>query len=415
MGRYRLQSSEMTDLVREELACFDRFLTQRFLGEQEPRVAPVTARKYGDIVRGALGWLTRERGVPVERLSLRLLLPDSTRSAAEMPFAHLVWLTDERGIAPATEATALRAFIALAKFLYHGQSRADPGEGMTPYQDLEVVTEMRKLAKDAKARWRIAPACADTSAKWLAWPEYLACVEQLRIEAGAGRDSSGRLRSAKAVAWSVQTYLLFAVLASVPDRQRTLRELVLGTTLRREPMSAAALQNVGGTSSAPERGEAAMCATAAGATNLYHIRHTAKDYKTGKDYGERPPLLIPPTLSQALDAWADQWRAELAPAHDYFFTQKNGRPFSAESLYQTFSNTAWRLSGKKTNPHLIRDMVVTHLRSGDASERELEALAIYMGHSLTTQKTSYDRRTKAEKVAPAVTLLQRMNDDAKAL
>ena len=177
-------------------------------------------------------------------------------------------------------------------------------------------------------------------------------------------------------------------------------------------MSAAALQNVDGASSMSDSSGPVVCSSAGRVTNLYHIRHTAKDYKTGKDYGERPPLLIPPTLSRALDAWADRWRAELSPAHDYFFTQKNGQPFSAESLYQTFSNTAWRLSGKKTNPHLIRDMVVTHLRSGDASERELEALAIYMGHSLTTQKTSYDRRTKAEKVAPAVALLQRMNNDA---
>jgi len=61
---------------------------------------------------------------------------------------------------------------------------------------------------------------------------------------------------------------------------------------------------------------------------------------------------------------------------------------------------------------LIRDMIVTYLRSGDASERELEALAIYMGHSIAMQRDSYDRRTKAQKVEPAVELLQLVNTSA---
>ena len=59
-------------------------------------------------------------------------------------------------------------------------------------------------------------------------------------------------------------------------------------------------------------------------------------------------------------------------------------------------------------------MIVTYLRSGDASERELEALAIYMGHSIQMQRDSYDRRTKAQKVEPAVELLQLVNTNAAA-
>jgi hypothetical protein len=54
-------------------------------------------------------------------------------------------------------------------------------------------------------------------------------------------------------------------------------------------------------------------------------------------------------------------------------------------------------------------MIVTHVRQSDASEKELEALALYMGHSITMQRNSYDRRTMQEKVAPAVVLLQTMN------
>ena len=35
---------------------------------------------------------------------------------------------------------------------------------------------------------------------------------------------------------------------------------------------------------------------------------------------------------------------------------------------------------------------------GGASEKQLQALAIYMGHSVEMQRNTYDRRSKAEKV-----------------
>lgn len=36
----------------------------------------------------------------------------------------------------------------------------------------------------------------------------------------------------------------------------------------------------------------------------------------------------------------------------------------------------------------------------------MEALALYMGHSVAMQSRTYDRRSKAQKVTPAVELLQ---------
>ena len=67
---------------------------------------------------------------------------------------------------------------------------------------------------------------------------------------------------------------------------------------------------------------------------------------------------------------------------------------------------------KRTNPHLLRDAVVTHARESAASEKELEALALFMGHSLSMQRSSYDRRTMAQKVGPAVSLLQSLSQSS---
>jgi hypothetical protein len=60
------------------------------------------------------------------------------------------------------------------------------------------------------------------------------------------------------VAASLQRYLIVAILSVVPDRQRTLRELEVGRTL---------LQQEDGS---------------------WVIKHSAADYKTGKQYGGAP-------------------------------------------------------------------------------------------------------------------------------
>ena len=52
------------------------------------------------------------------------------------------------------------------------------------------------------------------------------------------------------------------------------------------------------------------------------IRHGAGDYKTGRSYGERPPLVIAPHVYPELEAWMDTWRAELSPKHNFLFSRR---------------------------------------------------------------------------------------------
>ena len=53
--------------------------------------------------RGMLGWLHRERGVPLEQLSLSALLPSSGREGVSLVFDYLLWLSTERDISVRTE------------------------------------------------------------------------------------------------------------------------------------------------------------------------------------------------------------------------------------------------------------------------------------------------------------------------
>ena len=42
--------------------------------------------------------------------------------------------------------------------------------------------------------------------------------------------------------------------------------------------------------------------------------------------------------------------------------RQNGAPLSQQGVHKIFSTTAYRFTGKKCNPHLVRDSIVTYLR-----------------------------------------------------
>lgn len=290
----------------------------------------------------------------------------------------------------------LRGLTKLLKFRFRFDSTTEAGYGETSFNDIPVVRELRKLHRDANKLQRVAPHSSSLEKKWLSWPEYLQVVQSLQAELETllkEYDGDDPLPDQESYTWAqrkiaaaFQRYLVLAIFSNVPDRQRTIRELEIGRTFVRSDDS------------------------------VWTIRHAPDDYKTGKTYGERPPLQLAPSLTGLLDDFVRRWRVCLKPTsgHNKLFCQvRTGNPFTADSVYQTVGRACFAATGKRTNPHLLRDMIVTHIREhSEASEQQLEALALFMGHSLAVQRSSYDRRTLKTKVAPAVHLLQSVNAGA---
>ncbi len=379
-SKFALSTTETTESLRKELKCFSTFMTHKFFKQQEARVLPVTAQKVETVVKQWLGWMHRQQDHSLESLCLNTLIPTKEKDGVVPTYDYLTWLVDERNVTPGWESCVCAAAIQLAKFLYHKESTIDPSDGGKPYSDIPVINELRKLSKDSRKRSKVASPPADESLKWLDWSQYLDVCRVLKQEAIITKEQSGKLKDQ---AWALQKMLMFNILASCPDRQRTIRDLQFNKTLFKE-------------------------------NEQWVIKHTEHDYKTGKAYGARPPLVISAHIYRDLEEYLFTLRAELQPQHSFVFTQKNGKPLTAQSFHKLFTRAVWRLTGKKMNPHLVRDSIVTHLRRGvdgaeDASEKELESLAMYMGHSLATQRDSYDRRTKSQKVEPAIGLLNRVN------
>jgi hypothetical protein len=376
--KYSLSKNELTPGLVQEFEQLFKFGTERFYGAQAEPIAAVTAEKYADHVRGMLGYLVNIQGEPMETMSLKALVPSVGRDGVIPAFNYVQWLVKERQIAVRTELLVLRAILYVAKFVHHDASHIVPGSGEKTYSDLDVVKELRALINSRRKASKVAPRVADEKAKWIDWEEYLMIVSELRKETGALLPDGSR-RGNKDIAWSLQKYLIFAILSCIPDRQRTIRELKIDRTLFKE------------------------------SGNQYVIRHRPEDYKTGKSYGERAPLFISESITADVDLFLGTYRQYLEPEHDFLFTQANGQPLTDKSLYKLFWTTCYRITGKRLSPHMVRDVVITHLRGTNASERELEALAIYMGHSVTIQKSTYDRRSKQDKVQPAVNLLESLN------
>jgi hypothetical protein len=197
---------------------------------------------------------TRMPAVTADELGLHHLFSDSSRSSAAVAFNFLEYLRNQRGVSASYEvrnrgaerwgvtdslliydtvdghglvqANVCRSLIKLAKFLCHDECvrMMDEGgnvDGRYPYKT-ELLTELRKMLKDAQTRQKTASHVSDEAKKWIDWPQLLWCVDQLRLQCTT-TTATGNARAPKAVAQAYQRYLIVAILSCVPDRQRTIR------------------------------------------------------------------------------------------------------------------------------------------------------------------------------------------------
>jgi hypothetical protein len=376
--------------LSHELVEFMDFMTKPSTLSQEQPIRHATAEVYLRHAKLFLGWYIQNHDcMNTSAASIYDIIPNKEKQSADPILQFILWLRNSRSISVSYEANLLRGLIKLIKFRFSRESKADPAYGEKSFDDIPLVRELRKLHRDANKRQTLSPRSSDEDRKWLTWSEYLQVIQSVKKEVirlvedydadpPTSSDVSPRKRK---IATVYQYYLVLAFLACVPDRQRTFRELDLNRSF---------VKNV--------------------EQNIWTIKHGPDDYKTGRTYGDRPPLTLSPELVPAIDDFLDRWRPCLQPITDSLFVQpRTGKPLSQDSIYQIVARNCYKYTGKRTNPHLLRDMIVTHVRDSNASEKQLEALALYMGHSIQMQRTSYDRRTLTRKVAPAVELLENVN------
>jgi hypothetical protein len=394
-GRYKKLASELNAFVN--------FMTRPSTTAQEDPIRPATAEVYERHARLFLGWCVSVHNAttPPASISLWDIIPNADKDSATLIINFVMWLRSDRNSSVRYEANVLRGLNKLLKFRFANESQSDPMYGDKAFHDIPMIREIRKLHRTANQQGKLAPASSDESTKWLTWPEYLQVVQLCKQDLeqllqnytisstafAVGKEEVPVIATDKItakqrkIAIAFQKFLVLSLFTNIPDRQRTVRECELGKSFVKDDK-----------------------------TNLWCIRHAPNDYKTGKTYGDRPPMLLSRDLSESMDVFVTTWRACLQPKTNMLFCQqRTGNSLTKDSVYAIVSRACYEKMGRKTNPHLLRDMLVTHVRETNASEKELEALALFMGHSIQMQRSSYDRRTLERKVAPAIELLQAVN------
>ena len=407
---YALKPQDCCESFRADMQAFEESLTQLSFQQTCSVLTKSTAKIHRRNILSAMGWLKEfgaNYGAEFE-MQLKALVPNPEAEGAQVAFSFLSWLRNDRSCSPKTEMFVLNTFKRLAKYLYKSEQpasgRSRPSE--KHFGHLGVMRELQALEHQVSHRAKSAKPSSDINRKWLDWPFFLEAVERLRAECRP-LTSQGKKRAPGAIAKSWQRYLLCKMMSVIPDRQRTFRELEIGRTFVQVPMSqfdrTFALE------------AAEMEAAGVKCEEIWAIKHSSEDYKTGSTYGERPLLPLGPGLSREVDEFVGKWRVHLCKGnHQFLFCRKDGFPLAERDIWFLLTQAMRRVAGKAVNPHLVRDMVVTHVRSQDVSYKQLESLALYMGHSVKQQQSTYDKRSKAQKVSPAVSLLNTIASSASS-
>ena len=425
--KYGLQKGYETNYPKlaSELEEFYIFMTEPNTFSQENPIRAATAKVYMNHAKLFLGWccsiketnatehntnqnnnngknfneqatMTAAEEVKAE-FSLFDFVPNKEKESSNDIIQFIIWLRS-REVSVSYEANLLRGIIKLLKYRFSKESDSDPLDGKNTFDDIPIIKEIRKLHRDANQRQRLAPRSSDETKKWITWGDYLDVTRNTKNEVLAmingyktllpskrkyAKGDTDRIYSLQQIriAEAYQRYLILAIFSSIPDRQRTIRELEIGRTLLKDS-----------------------------ATGCWMIKHGPADYKTGKHYGERPAMHLAEELNPIIDDFIANWRPSLNPSTQFLLVQsRTGRPMTGDSIFTRVARCCFKYTGKSVNPHLLRDIIVTHVRDTDASEKELEALALYMGHSVEMQRSSYDRRTLSTKIAPAIELIKSVN------
>ncbi|HEY9658314.1 MAG TPA: hypothetical protein V6C65_07675, partial [Allocoleopsis sp.] len=268
LGEYRLgavASDVIPVSLRQELDAFYTFLVSPSHRHQaRDVVGQSTADQYLQQLLLILGWLYRVQQVPLAELSLTSVVEfvplrsqsgeaSAVAAATERTLAgveeYLRWLQAEqldspqpaspqagggRGSqSPRTALKVLLTVVAVAKFLYHGETDYPR---VTQYQDIPVIERLRQAQQKVIERIRTQPLVSDPAQTQIDRAEFLTLVEALRAECAPRFLQStqsqqqgttlGPTRSLAAIAQSYQRFLLAALLAYLPpQRQRVYRQL----------------------------------------------------------------------------------------------------------------------------------------------------------------------------------------------
>ena len=424
--------------LANELKLFERFRSENH------NCSFRTIQKDISIIYRILGWLHRYKDIPLEDLSLDLIIKfiklnvfyshfrdekgeinyqDYVNRKA-MVRQEAVELANENrklieeyldfiGGHPNTKVIVIGLCIAVAKFIFRGEIGTDEYINDT---DLPIVRRLNQLSNifSKKAKSTL-PSVAHAD-KSISWQETFNILEVLRKRIHCLKTEyvyipkqtnkqriCKKLRSKNAIINDLQIFLSLAFMVLIPtDRARTYYELEIGKTFVYGIYKDGKFTPV----------EKLQDKTVA----IWYIHLMPDDYKTGKIYKEywgiMPNIQFDHNhnLYSYIDKWINEGRQYGGKCnHDYFFRQIK--------RYKALTTVDWNVrikaifvqeTGIPVTPKELRKMYITHLNNKGATNTELKGAAYAMHHSQKMQEGVYNSQTIMDRVQPIQEFNERM-------
>jgi hypothetical protein len=320
-----------------------------------------------------------------------------------------------------TKKIYVQSVIALAKYVYRDQT----DKTMTlSFEDIPIITRLRVFHAelDKKNNNRNS---SKTINKYIPWDEVLQAFEKLRFEAGLTKIQCRKEkytftknRRMSAIAKSLQDCVLLGMYILVPPpRQRVIRELELGRTLK---YGLFINENFTPAEKLPNPDEA-----------KYYIHLQPQDYKTGDTYGEWLGEFPNTQFSDGtcfydyLGRWLfkgyqddnGNWhgmRSILAreDTKTVFVAERTGESYPQQRMTVKIKNLFYRWTGVPLSPHDLRHIYRSYIENPDtgATHGEKESAAFWMRHSDKMAKKVYAHLDCKDKLVLGANLSQRINE-----
>lgn len=422
----KVEGDVINSALQTQLDDLHAFMTDGRMGGEQLKEVSASNNLKG--ILQALGWVHRIEGIPLADLRLETLVPfvklrisiedltsldqwaiqswfarEQAKRLADQIEAnvrkYLNWrdsrIPGNPSLHPDSKLNSIKGWLVAAKYVYRNETDQDETDD---FEDIPAVRRLRKLSRELVKQGKNVSNVVNHDLKMVSWSTLLSAVERLRVEAELARfESNGKQRSQTAQTKSMQRFLLLSFMSILPpDRQRTYRELRVGKTLVKGKL-------VGSMFTPVER-------MADPQNAKWYIHLEAPDYKTGETYGtwwgEVPDVNYgdEKTFYDYIDEWLHKWRQVLAPNHQYFFTQPNGKPLTDGSLKTIIKSTLYRLLHVPVTPHILRNMFITYLYEQKVPGHVLDSAALAMHHSRRMQAKSYNKQEQFDKLSPSFAL-----------
>jgi hypothetical protein len=275
-----------------------------------------------------VGYVTRVRGSKISSLD-QLLTQDLLRE-------FLDWCQDSRRVKGNSLRSQLARLYAAVK-----KCRHDPLAGEDFHWIRELMTELRR---DSPSQIRERKA-----AKWVDYELLEQIPARIRARAEAlHRHQGSRFASLR------RDELIFTWLLILPWRSRNLRECRVGDEAQGANLFKCELSPFS-TVAKPDWVKQALRVNPHEKFWMFYFRE--RETKGGREVRS----LLPEQLIAPLEEYLRDYRpALLGDNHEAcspLFPNKNGRPLDDRSLHTIVAGYTLRYTGKRLNPHLIRDIV----------------------------------------------------------